>query len=63
MGVLNVIKMIWNLNLTCRQQQRVGCILIDKMKILPFVFIIYGFLESTSNPFLWIYKEFSLYSI
>jgi hypothetical protein len=50
--------MIWNLNLTCRQQQQVGCILIGKMKLLPFVSIIYGSLKSTSNPTTsWLYFD------
>jgi hypothetical protein len=49
MGALGLVNMIWNLNLTCRQQQGVGCILIGKMKKLPFVSRIYGYLKSTSN--------------
>jgi hypothetical protein len=55
--------MIWNLNLAYKQQQLVGCILIGKVKVLPFVSMIYDSLESTCNPYLRTYKDFSLHSI
>jgi hypothetical protein len=41
------------------QQQPAGCILIGKVKVLPFVSTIYGSLESTSNPFLCILSSSS----
>jgi hypothetical protein len=41
----------------------VGCILIGNVKVSPFVSMIYDSLESTSNPFLWTYKDFSLHSL
>jgi hypothetical protein len=53
--------MIWNLNMAYKQQL-VGCILIGKVKVSPFVSMIYDSLESTSNPYLGTYKDFSLHS-
>ncbi len=52
-----------NLNLAYKQEQLVGCILIGKVNILPFVSMIYNSLKSTSNPYLGTYKDFSLHSI